>query len=115
MKKVILAASVLLIGTAAFAQTSNGKSDLEFRKYIAKKISYNTNFANEEVQGTIRVKLDVTPNGVENVNLISGINPKIDSQIINIIKNTPNSVTSKFATDKAVTMVVPVRLVLKDN
>jgi len=115
MKKVILAASVLLIGTAAFAQTGNGKSDLEFQKYIAKKISYSTNFANEEVQGTIRVKLDMTPHGVENVNIISGINPRIDAQVMNIIKNTPSSVTSKFASDKVVTMVLPVRLVLNDN
>lgn len=116
MKKVILAASAIAIGAAAFAQTGNGKSDLEFQKYIAKKITYNTNFAKEDVQGTIKVKVDMTPEGgVENVNIIAGINPKIDSEVISIIKKTPSKVTSKYASDKAVSMVVPVRLVLKDN
>lgn len=115
MKKVILAASAFLIGAAAFAQSGNVKSDLEFQRYIAKKITYKTNFANDEVQGTMKIKLDVTPNGVENVNVISGINPKIDAEVLAIIKSTPSKYTSKMYTDKAVTMVVPIRFVLTEN
>ncbi|MFN0050195.1 MAG: energy transducer TonB [Cytophagales bacterium] len=115
MKKVILAATAILMGAAAFAQSSNGKSELEFQKYIAKKISYTTNFAYYEVQGTMTVRMDVTPNGVENVNLVSGINPKIDAEVVEIIKNAPSKYTSKLSSDKAVTMVMPIRFVLKDN
>jgi outer membrane biosynthesis protein TonB len=115
MKKVILAASALLIGAAAFAQTTTSKSDLEFQKYIAKKISNNTNFAYYEVQGTITVKMNVTPNGVETVNLVSGLNPKLDSEVVEIIKNAPAKYTTKLSTDKAVTMVMPIRFVLTDN
>ncbi len=114
MKKVLIAASAILLGASAFAQTSNGKTDLEFQKYIAKKISYNTNFAEENAQGTILVKLDVnSTGGVENVNVVSGINSKIDSEVAEIVKNAPASVTGQFATGKAVSMVLPVRLVVE--
>ncbi len=113
MKKLLIAASAILLGASAFAQTSNGKTDLEFQKYIAKKISY-TNFAKDEVEGTMLVKMDVTPSGgVENVNVISGINSALDSEVVSIIKKTPVSLTSQYASQKAVSMVLPVRFVLE--
>lgn len=115
MKKAIIAASALLIGATAFGQSLNEKSNLEFNKYIAKRISYNTSFAKDEVQGVIKVKIDMSSNGIENANVLSGINPQIDAQVLEIIKSTPSKISSKYASEKAVSMVVPVKFVLKSE
>lgn len=114
MKKVIIAACVAVLAATATAQSGNSKSSLEFQKYIAKKISYNTSFAKQEVQGTIKVRVNVTPTGVEEVDIISGLNPLIDEEVVKIIKSTPSKVAGKVSSEGSVSMVLPVKLVIAE-
>ena len=114
MKKVIITAMALVLGATAFGQT-NQKSELEFNRYLAKKISNFSSFGNEGVQGTVQVKMSISPEGVTSVNVISGVNPKIDEEVVAWIKNTPAKIVSKLAEEKQKQVIVPVKLVIQEN
>lgn len=115
MKKALITAIAILAGASAFGQTTTSKSNIEFQRYISKNVSYYSSFANEGVEGTVRVKVNVTANGFESVDVLSGVNSKIDKQVADLIMKTPSYIVAKLSNNKATTMVVPVKLIISEN
>jgi outer membrane biosynthesis protein TonB len=114
MKKVFIAVVALMVGASAISQTKNEKSNLEFNRYIAKRVSSSYPFAKDNIQGVIRVKIDLSEDGFKNVNLLTGLSPELDEQVVSAIKNTPKSIASKLAADGTTSVIVPVRFVIEE-
>ncbi len=85
MKKVIITASIILAGLAANAQSGSQKSNLEFQKYIAKNISYNTDVP----------KVETTSEEAEQEKTTSKNSTKVEDQVLAIFKNTSSRKTAK--------------------
>ncbi len=85
MKKVIIAASIILAGLAVNAQGGSQKSNLEFDKYIAKNISYNTEIP----------KVETASEEAAQVKGTSKNNTKVEDEVLAIFKNSSSKKTAK--------------------
>ncbi|MDX2191354.1 MAG: hypothetical protein SFY32_15990 [Bacteroidota bacterium] len=118
MKKVILSAAILMIGmTVASGQSkeANARANTEFRQYISKQINRNIDFIDEHVQGTFRFKLNVSSSGFDSVYVVNGVNEQIDNQLIKIIKNTPNKISSSLYKGENKVVELPISFIIKEN
>jgi outer membrane biosynthesis protein TonB len=114
MKKVIIIAVTLMVSVAAFAQTNSTKSNAKFQRYISKNIAYHTSHATDGIQGTVKVEVKFSENSIDAI-LISGIDPKLDEQVVAMIKRTPSKIVQGMIDEKQTSIIVPVKFVINEN
>jgi hypothetical protein len=114
MRKVIISAVALMVSASAFAQTSS-RSNIKFQRYISNNISHSTSYVNDGIQGTIKVKVNFNEDSINNIDVISGIDPKIDEQLVALIKRTPSRIIQRMIDSKQGSVIVPVTFVINEN
>lgn len=113
MKKVIVSAALVALSMVTYsqAQPEERYSSLVFQKYIAKRLSNYSTYAIQGINGTIRVEVKISATGIDEVRVLEGINPTIDEQVVNMIKNTPERIVNGMFDAKQTYVVVPIRLI----
>jgi hypothetical protein len=113
MKKTIItfATALTMLGST---WASPVKPEANFAKYISRQIAQNTSFASDGFQGTLTVKVKFSRLGIEAVTIVNGLEAKLDKEIVELIKNTPEIFVHQMLTDNVSEIVIPIKLVIAE-
>jgi hypothetical protein len=113
MKKAIIMAALLLVGVSAFSLPV--KSNLEFRKYLAKQIYMNTSYSFQGFEGTIKIRIDFNSSGITSVKVLSGTNIELNNELIKLVKDIPTIQISEYLENGITRVIIPIKFIVDEN